>query len=142
MNNKLTRSLRFVSAVAFAIVVGIPESPAYAGPSSGGCTKIGVLPTDLTCITVYGEGLRVDGVKGRFDKVGGSLCNWRYEIAFSDLAGKVYRVHKGPTHKSCDLGGEYTPSYPSPITRLPGKVCARLYENGSFFDAACVSLTP
>ncbi len=141
MNHNLKRhlvhALRIAPMFVFPLLVVTPGQ--YALASATGCSNFSV--GGRTCISVVGSGLRVNSVKGYFSKVT-RLCNWRYDIAYTDTNGNNYSTRRGPTHSSCDFSGSYLVTY-TPYTNVrTGKVCARLYESGSYVDAACVNIFP
>lgn len=139
MNHKLTWCIRFASAIAFTGTLGFPIITANA--TAQGCTSIGDFKTAVTCILVRGDGLNVEYVRGSFQKIS-KVCNWRYEIAYTDNDGKNYRTHKSSLHESCDTTGKYERSYSVPYKAKSGRVCARLYQDGVYSNAACVSIVP
>ncbi len=139
MNHKLTWCIRFASAIAFTGILGFPIITANA--TANGCTSIGDFGTATTCIFVRGDGLQVEYVRGTFQKIS-KVCNWRYEIAYTDNKGNNYRTHKGSLNESCNVTGRYERSYSVPYKARAGKVCARLYRDGDYLNAACVSITP
>lgn len=137
----LVHALRLAPVFLFPLLVATPGQ--YALASASGCSNFAL--DGRTCISVVGSGLRVNSVKGSFAKVT-RLCNWRYDIVYTDTNGNNYSTRRGPTHSGCDFSGSYLVTYGNAerdYTNVrTGKVCAQLYSDGSYVDAACVSLFP
>lgn len=139
MSHNLTRhllhALRLAPAFMFPLLVVMPDQ--YALASATGCTGF----SPRTCIRVIGNGLRVNSVMGYFTKPT-RLCNWRYDIVYTDTNGRNYDTVRGPTNSGCNFSGNFPITY-TPYKRVrTGKVCARLYESGSYVNAACVNIFP
>jgi len=135
LTQHLLRAFWLAPTFMFPLLVVMPSH--YALAKSGGCSRFGI--DGLTCITVEGSELRVTSVKGSFTKLTG-LCNWRYDIVYTDTNGNDYRTVRGSTNSGCKAEDSFSITYtPYQIFR-EGRVCARLYESGSYVDAACVSL--
>jgi len=139
MNPKLINNFRFTSVVTLVFIAGMPSQPANA--EWVGCTSLGDRGTANTCIQVLGDKRKVTQVAGSFFKLT-KICNWRYEIAYTDLKGKTYLTEIGNTHTGCDTEGKLRVRYYPSYTARIGEVCARLYQNNKYLDAACVSITP
>lgn len=141
MSHNLTRhllhALRLAPASIFPLLVTMPGQ--YALADAEGCSRFGI--DGKTCISVKGSGLRVTSVMGYFTKPT-RLCNWRYDIVYTDTNGNKYSTRRGSTNSGCASSGSF------PITYIPytsvrtGNVCALLYQSGSYIDAACVNLFP
>lgn len=135
MSHNLTRyflhALRLAPTFVFPLLVAMPGQ--YALATADGCTGF----SPRTCINVTGEGLKLNSVVGSFKKAT-RLCNWRYDIVYTDTNGKNYNTVKGRTTSGCDFSGSSSVTPPKSVRT--GKVCARLYENGSYVNAACVNL--
>jgi hypothetical protein len=147
----LTRDFlsRLAPVFVFALSLATPSQHASASqiPHCSAFGPIPVLgyPTGATCIDVDGTGLKVHSVTGSF--TASEVCNWRYDIIFTNTQGKAYTTVKGLTHSGCTRGrghesftfGRKGRFY---TTAREGQVCARLYSSGSPVDAACVSIYP
>jgi hypothetical protein len=121
----------------FPLLVTMPSH--YALADGSGCSRFGI--DGLTCISVKGAGLRVNSILASFTKPR-QLCNWRYDIVYTDTNGNNYSTRKGPTNSGCKDNGSLTITY-TPYTNVrTGKVCAQLYQSGSYVDAACVNIFP
>jgi hypothetical protein len=137
LKRHLLHALRLAPVFVFSLLVVTPGQ--YALADASGCSRFGI--DGLTCIAVKGHGLRIYSIKARFDKVT-TLCNWRYDIVYTQTNGTNYSTRKGPTHPGCNFSGDLPVTY-TPYTNVrTGKVCAQLYSDGSYVDAACVSLFP
>jgi len=140
MSHNLTRhllyALRLTPAFVFPLLVTMPGQ--YALADADGTSLFGIDGT--TTINVKGDELRVISVRGSFVKPRG-LCNWRYDFVFNDTDGNDYYTVRGATNSGCDSQGEDLLTYAPSFMRVrEGRVCARLYESGSYVDAACVHL--
>jgi len=139
--NQVWYLVRFslLAPAVFALMIASFNQQARA--SSSGCTSIGDRGFSLTCISVKGKGLSVDKVKGSFTKVT-NLCNWRYDIVYTDTNGAVYRTQRGSTHSGCAGVGNFTVNYKPAYKAQTGGVCAQLFVNGKYVNAACQSIFP
>jgi hypothetical protein len=121
----------------FPLLVAMPVQ--YALADASGCSRFGI--DGQTCINVKGNGLRVTSVVGSFRKPT-RLCNWRYEIAYTDTNNYTYNTVRGITTLGCNFSGSFPITYtPYKVVRR-GRVCARLYQSGAYVDAACINLYP
>jgi len=141
LKRHLLQALRLAPVFVFPLLVVTPGQ--YALASATGCSNFSV--DGRTCTSVVGSGLRVNSVKGYFSKVT-RLCNWRYDIVYTDTNGNNYSTLRGPTNSGCDSSGSFFKDYGNAerdyTTVRTGKVCLKLYSSGSYVDAACVSLYP
>jgi hypothetical protein len=124
---------------ASALTVVLTNQQARAG--SSGCVQIGDFGTAVSCINVIGKGLSVDEVDGSFAKPS-EVCNWRYDIVYTDTDNKAYRTERGPTNEGCIGKGEFVMIHKPTYRAKTGGVCAKLFENGEYRDAACESIFP
>jgi len=137
LTQHLLHALRLTPAFMLPLLVAMPSQ--YALANASGCSRFG---DGLTCIYVIGDGLNVSTVQGAFRKVT-SLCNWHYNVAFINTNGITYHIVRGTRRSGCyrsadDLIVRYSP----PKVFWEGRVCAQLYKNGFYVDAACVNITP
>ena len=82
-------------------------------------------------------------IKGNFTvkNTNGTLCKWQYKIQYYNTSGVNYYTKVGTYHSGCNHSGEYHVNYtPSGPNVLEGRVCAALYSNGNYIDAACEDL--
>jgi len=135
LTQHLLHALRLAPAFVFPLLVAMPSQ--YALANAGGSSRFGI--DGLTSINVKGNGLRVTSVMGSFVKPT-RLCNWRYDIVFTDTNGNNYRTVRGPTNSGCKDNGNFPVTYTPYMSARTGRVCAQLHESGSYVDAACVNL--
>ena len=132
----LLHALRFAPVFVVPLLVAMPGQ--YALADGSGCSVWGI--NGQTCIRVKGNGLSVKSVVGYFSKRT-QACNWRYEIAYTDTNGNNYDTVRGPINSGCSKSGNLPITYTPYKRARAGRVCARLYERGSYVDAACVNIT-
>ena len=136
LKRHLLHALRLAPVFVFSLLVVTPGQYALADASGSSRFSDG-----FTAIDVVGDGLRVYSLSADFHKAT-RLCNWRYDIVYTQTNGTNYSTRRGPTISGCSFTG-YLPVTYSPYTTVrTGKVCAQLYSNGSYVDAACVNLFP
>ncbi len=123
---------------ACAVAVALPGA---ASASAYGCTTSGAglpwygLNTAYTCIQVVGNGDNVASVQGSWNAVLGTICNYRWEVRFTNTNARGYETDWSPLHVGCtagQLGPTETFSYSGRSARKrTGQVCVYLYESGS-----------
>jgi hypothetical protein len=136
LTQHLLHALRLAPAFVFPLLVAMPNQ--YALADGEGCSWFGI--DGMICIGIKGNGLRVNTAGGSFAKPT-ELCNWRIDIAYTDTNGNNYNTVRGPTNSGCIGKGDFGVTYTPYKSVREGRVCAQLYESGSYVDAACVHLS-
>jgi hypothetical protein len=121
--------------------------PSTATAGAFGCTAVGSglpwygLNSAYTCIDIEGYGNTVVSVEGEWFGIG-TLCNYRFQIRFRDIHGKLYETDNSPTHVGCRVAaGAWTKNYND--TKKTGQVCVQVQQNGeNVGGAACESIHP
>ena len=119
--------------------------PASAGASAVGCTTSGWglpwygLNSAYTCIDIEGWGNHVVSVQGQWGGVG-TICNYKFQIQFSNVNNHVYETDDSPLHIGCRGGAAvWTKNYND--TKRTGRVCVQVLESGApRGGAACESI--
>jgi hypothetical protein len=129
MNNKLTRSIGFVSAVAFAMVSVHTPQPVQAYAT--GCSiwkevPYYGIPTGWLCFTVEGDNgsTSIDSMRATWRT--SELCDWRIDWVIY-YRGKTWWRENGPEHNHCDhvTAGRARGKGSGPDG---SKICAELYD--------------
>jgi hypothetical protein len=138
----MMKTLRVKSAAVAlgASVLGTLFAGQAAYATSSGCTKLGGWKTNVVCVSVVGDGLKVEQATASVTAPIGGVTNWELRLTFFDRQGHQYAQYKNGYHS----GTAFSPVYkikPNKNFR-EGKVCASVSENGNGRPGACVSLYP
>ena len=120
--------------------------PASAAASAYGCTTSGWglpwygLNSAYTCIDIEGWGNHVVSVQGQWGGVG-TICNYKFQIQFSNVNNRVYETDDSGLHIGCRGGAAvWTKNYND--TKRTGRVCVQVLESGApRGGAACESIS-
>jgi hypothetical protein len=120
--------------------------PAAANASAYGCTTSGWglpwygLNSAYTCIDVGGRGDTVWMVQVTWTGIG-TLCNYRFQVRWSDDRGRQYETDTSPEHVGCrgaaanwteNLGTfNWLNGWYNGVRKRTGQVCAYVIESGS-----------
>lgn len=130
------------SCCSVALLASLASS---AGASAYGCTTSGSglpwygLNSAYTCIDIEGWGNHVVSVQGQWGGVG-TICNYRFQIWFSNVNNRVYETDNSPLHIGCRAAAAvWTKNYND--TKRTGRVCVQVLESGAPRPgAACESI--
>ena len=139
-------------AVAFAMVVAsvcgqtaFTASPAAA--TASGCTYTsainlpvyGSIPTSYFCFTVYGSGSNISSMRASWR--GAKMCRWRIDWITYYESGAQHWRSTGPTSSGCNYvtGERYRGAGWAPMW---GRVCARVYNYGTWVGGVCHRIQP
>jgi hypothetical protein len=132
------------AAVASGTIMFASLAPS-ASASAYGCTTSGWglpwygLNSAYTCVDIEGWGNHVVSVQGQWGGVG-TICNYKFQIQFTDVNNRVYETDDSPLHVGCRGGAAvWTKNYND--TKRTGRVCVQVLESGApRGGAACESI--
>jgi hypothetical protein len=145
MKNYLQSRIAALIGVAVVTALCAVALPSVASASAYGCTASGWglpwygLNSAYTCIDVGGSGDTVWMVQATWQGAG-TICNYRWQIRYSDTSGRVYETDTSPLHVGCraaaanwtvNYGTNQGGGWYSGVRKRTGQVCVYLYESGA-----------
>lgn len=139
LRSRLLAGAVCASAIMLAWVAPSARAGAYGCTTSGWGLPWYGLNSAYTCIDIEGWGNHVVSVQGQWGGVG-TICNYRFEIEFSDVNNRRYETDASPLHIGCRPGAAvWTKNYND--TKRTGRVCVQVLESGApRGGAACESI--